>query len=275
MSLCLLMSGCIPANGGKDPNDTQNFTPSPAVKHYYLETVYTYQTPIDERILTTGLDSTYLLLANKKWALGDDYVPAELADIPAHLRVDKQMQLNARALAALELMMAEMALAGIHGTRVTSAYRSYARQAELYSYYLSQESAGISTDAKKHFGDFYIYTNYTSKGLTQLTPEDAKAVVLSYSAYPGTSEHQSGLCVDFITDGMSGLDTSFENYDAFPWLSQNAYRFGFILRYPNGKEATTGYTYEPWHYRFVGREVATDIYFSGMTLEEYLGALNA
>ena len=273
MSLCILMSGCIPADGGKDPDDTQNFTPSPTVKHYYLETQYTYSIPIDESLLTTGLDGAYLLLANKQWSLGERYVPADLADIPANLRVDKQMQLDARALGALQLMMAEMSLAGINNTRVTSAYRSYVRQMELYSYYLEIERSGISGDAQKHFGEFYIYTNYTSRGLDRLTEEDANAVVLSYSAYPGTSEHQSGLCVDFITDGMSDLDVSFETYEVFTWLSQNAYRFGFILRYPRGKETTTGYTYEPWHYRFVGREAATDIYFSGLTLEEYLGAL--
>lgn len=275
MSLCLLMSGCIPAGGGKDTDDTQNFTPSPEVKHYYLETQYAYSIPIDESVLTTGLDSTYLLLANKQWSLGEHYVPADLADIPANLRVDKQMQLNARALAALQLMMADMALAGINDTRVTSAYRSYAYQMGLYSNYLDIEQNTISEDARKHFGDFYIYTNYTANGLTKLSEEDAKAVVLSYSAYPGTSEHQSGLCVDFITDSMTSLDTSFEESEAFAWLSQNAYRFGFILRYPMGKESVTGYTYEPWHYRFVGREAATDIYFSGLTLEEYLGALAA
>ena len=70
---------------------------------------------------------------------------------------------------------------------------------------------------------------------------------------------------------MTDLDLSFENTQAFAWLSQNAYRFGYILRYPRGKEGITGYTYEPWHYRFVGREAATDIYMGKITLEEYLG----
>ena len=60
---------------------------------------------------------------------------------------------------------------------------------------------------------------------------------------------------------------------AFEWLSQNAFKYGFILRYPEEKESITGYDYEPWHYRFVGREAATDIHYSGLTLEEYLVAI--
>ena len=71
---------------------------------------------------------------------------------------------------------------------------------------------------------------------------------------------------------MDGLTTAFEDTEAFAWLCDNAYKFGFILRYPKDKDGITGYTYEPWHYRFVGREAATDIYFGKLTLEEYLGA---
>ena len=66
------------------------------------------------------------------------------------------------------------------------------------------------------------------------------------------------------------LTTAFENTEAFAWLAKNAYKFGFILRYPKGKENITGYTYEPWHYRFVGREAATDIHVGELTFEQYL-----
>ena len=109
---------------------------------------------------------------------------------------------------------------------------------------------------------------------TEMSLEDARKVVLSYSAAPGTSEHQTGLCLDFTTTKMQGnLTEKFEEEPAFAWLSQNAYKFGFILRYPQSKVAITGYSYEPWHYRFVGREAATDIYYSGLSLEEYLIAV--
>ena len=93
---------------------------------------------------------------------------------------------------------------------------------------------------------------------------------MTYSARPGTSEHQTGLCVDFMTNTMTELDNSFERSRAFEWLTENAYRFGFILRYPKDKEDVTGYNYESWHYRFVGRSAATVIHEKNETLEEYL-----
>jgi D-alanyl-D-alanine carboxypeptidase len=184
------------------------------------------------------------------------------------------MEMDAYAAAALYEMLEEMAAAGVaNGLYVTSAYRSYAYQRALFDKYLKDEMGTISANAYAHLGFDYIQSNYLGKGATKLSRADAERVVLSYSAYPGTSEHQTGLCVDFITDSMGGeLTTAFENTEAFAWLVQNAYQFGFILRYPKGKETVTGYTYEPWHYRFVGREVATDIYFGNLTLEQYLGA---
>ena len=121
------------------------------------------------------------------------------------------------------------------------------------------------------FGYEYINKYYTSQGKDKLSREDAEAVVLSYSAAPGQSEHQSGLCIDFITMSMSGLtNEQFEATAAFRWLRENACRFGFILRYPSDKTKVTGYSYESWHYRFVGREIAMEISQRGITLEEYL-----
>ena len=73
-----------------------------------------------------------------------------------------------------------------------------------------------------------------------------------------------------MTSAMTDLDESFENTAAFKWLQENAYKYGFILRYPTDKTDVTGYKYEPWHYRFVGRTAATEIHDSGLCLEEYL-----
>lgn len=88
----------------------------------------------------------------------------------------------------------------------------------------------------------------------------------TYSARPGYSEHQTGLAMDF-----SPIDTVFENSPAFAWLQENAYRYGFVLRFPNGKEKVTGYQYEPWHWRYVGAD-ASRIKASGKTtLEEFYG----
>ena len=86
----------------------------------------------------------------------------------------------------------------------------------------------------------------------------------TYSARAGTSEHQTGLASD-----INSVSNSFEKTDAFKWLSKNAYKYGFILRYPKGKEFITGYMYEPWHYRYVGEEVAKFIYENDITYDEY------
>lgn len=266
ISLLLLLSGCI-EDVPEQPQEGVELV------HYYLTTSYTYALPLEEELLKTGFDPAYLVLANKQWALGADYVPSNLTDIPTSLCGGKDIQLEGRALYALKMMMAEMREAGITDTWVTSAYRSYSYQEHLFNYYMQLESSKISSDAYAFLGGDYIERNYTSLGKTKLSWEDAQRVVLSYSAYPGTSEHQSGLCVDFITSSMGELNTSFETYPAFAWLSQNAYRFGFVLRYPKDKTGITGYSYEPWHYRFVGREAATDMYFGGLTLEEYLTAM--
>lgn len=88
----------------------------------------------------------------------------------------------------------------------------------------------------------------------------------------GESEHQTGLAFDFWDGSIEPVDA--QTYDAYSlslWLKENAYRFGFILRYPKDQEEKTGYDYEPWHYRYVGEELAGKIYQSGLTLEEYFG----
>ena len=101
-----------------------------------------------------------------------------------------------------------------------------------------------------------LYNNYVNR--------DGKTKADTYSARAGTSEHQTGLATD-----VNSVSTSFENTSAFKWLSNNAYKYGFILRYPKGKEHITGYMYEPWHYRYIGKEVAKVIYEKKITYEEY------
>ena len=135
---------------------------------------------------------------------------------------------------------------GITDVFVTSAYRSYSYQTSLFNTYIEQEMAsGLSYDK-------------------------ARERVLTYSAYPGTSEHHTGLCVDLMTRSMSELDESFASYEVYPWLLENAWKFGFILRYPEEKTEITGYTFEPWHYRFVGRDHAYKMKQNNLCLEEYL-----
>lgn len=89
-----------------------------------------------------------------------------------------------------------------------------------------------------------------------------------YAARPGFSEHQTGLALDIITDDeYNGND--FDKTEEFVWLQNNAHKYGFIFRYPKGKEHITGYSYEPWHYRYLGVELASKVYESGLTYDEY------
>jgi D-alanyl-D-alanine carboxypeptidase len=111
---------------------------------------------------------------------------------------------------------------------------------------------------------FIITSGYRSRDRQQeLYAESTDATV----AKPGTSEHESGLAFDLST--MNSGD-SFDTTKQFAWLSQHCWEYGFILRYPKGKESVTGIPYEPWHYRYVGLEAAKTIYDKGITLEEYL-----
>ena len=236
------------------------------------DVTYTYHTEVDEAILLTAGAGEYLILANKEHPLSKDYVPENLIEYSGKTYYEKEVKLEARVAQAVLSMTQEMEADGVSDLFVTSGYRSYAYQQQLFANYLATETSGISIEAYAYFGEDYIEKNYAEKGLTKLNKSDATLVVKSYSAEAGYSEHQTGLCVDFITSTMSALDCSFEESDAYAWLSENAYRFGFILRYPETKEEVTGYSYEPWHYRFVGREAATAIYFRGMTLEEFLAS---
>ena len=103
-----------------------------------------------------------------------------------------------------------------------------------------------------------IYNNYVAR--------DGKAAADRYSARPGHSEHQTGLAFD-----VNSLSQSFENTAEGRWLAANCHKYGFIIRYPKGKEGITGYMYEPWHIRYLGNPTAEAVYNSGLTLEEYLG----
>ena len=102
-----------------------------------------------------------------------------------------------------------------------------------------------------------LYNNYVLK--------DGKTKADTYSARPGHSEHQTGLAMD-----LNIIDSSFEGTPEAIWIEKNCYKYGFIIRYPKGKEEITGYKYEPWHVRYLGKELSEKVYNSGKTLEEYL-----
>ena len=188
--------------------------------------------------------SEYLLLVNAQNPLSAGYLPKDLFKLPSDITaLGESYYLSKDAALSLIAMMKTLKSYGVY---VTSAYRDYDYQVRVFEQYVK---------------------SYTDKGYTR---EQAEAEVRKTSALPGTSEHQSGLCVDFMYDNQSVLDNRFENSAGFRWLSENAYKYGFILRYPKDKTDITSYDYESWHFRYVGRDAATEIYFSGLCLEEYL-----
>ena len=207
-------------------------------------------------------DDPLLLLANKQQALGENYTPPRLTDISSSYTMQadgKDYKLQAEAAEAVEKMLSAMHSAGHGSVLVTSAYRTYAYQKSLFNYYISVERQKDPS----------------------LSERQLEAKVLTYSAKPGTSEHQTGLCVDlFDVSCMKELenyghegtknDVGFAETEAFKWLQSHAHEYGFILRYPENAVDITGYQYESWHYRYVGKDHAAKIHQKGITLEEYI-----
>ena len=119
-----------------------------------------------------------------------------------------------------------------------------------------------------------LYRNKILRLLAEGVPnKDAPATAAKSVALPGTSEHQLGLAVDIISETYTNLDQWQEHTPVQQWLMANCWRYGFILRYPNGTSETTGIIYEPWHYRFVGVETAKAVTESGLVFEDYLASL--
>lgn len=177
--------------------------------------------------------NTNLLLVNKYNYLTEDYVPSNLENISTTY-ARSGMQLVKEAKEAFETLSENAKKEGMNVIAMSS-YRSYDYQVNLYNNYVAQ---------------------------------DGKEAADKYSARPGYSEHQTGLAVD-----VYNLDlpyTSFEETEEFTWMQENAYKYGFILRFPKDKVDITGYQYESWHYRYVGKKVAKEIKDNNLTLEEYI-----
>ena len=116
-----------------------------------------------------------------------------------------------------------------------------------------------------------IYNQEIQKWLNQgLSQEEAEKSAATAVAVPGTSEHQLGLAMDMTDAQYNKLDEGQMETPTQLWLIENSWRYGFILRYPEGKSEITGIIYEPWHYRYVGKTIAAEIYELDLCLEEYL-----
>ena len=155
--------------------------------------------------------------------------------------IDKTRQFDVRAIGELNNMMNQMKKDGITNIWIQSAYRSVARQKELYD-----------ASVKK----------YLQEGKSQ---EEAEKLTNEYINKPGSSDHNLGLAVDF-----NKVDNGFEKLEGFKWLQKNAENYGFVLRYPKDKEDITKIAYESWHWRYVGVEHAKKMNELNMCLEEYI-----
>lgn len=172
------------------------------------------------------------VLVNKFYYLDENYTPDKLEEIDNKYSVAGKYLVNVAKI-SFESLAKKASEEGLK-IRAVSTYRSYSYQTTLYNNYVSQD--GVENADK-------------------------------YSARPGFSEHQTGLSVDI--DNKVSSYNNFENTKEFSWMKENAHKYGFILRYPKDKEYITGYIYEPWHYRYVGIDIATFIYQNNLTYEEY------
>lgn len=186
-------------------------------------------------------DDWNLVLVNKWNVLEDGYKP-QLQEVGSGHKVDY------RIAASLKDMIAGAKEAG-YSIYILSSYRDIDKQVNLYE-----------AEVKK-----WLY-----EGLEQSEAEEKAATVV---AYPGTSEHHLGLAVDLVSSEHVQLDQDAEKTKGYQWLVAHCQEYGFILRYPNNTTDITGIIYEPWHFRYVGEEAATQIMEQGITLEEYLSQL--
>lgn len=174
---------------------------------------------------------SYDMLVNKYRSLNGKFVPDKLVAISDEYTDGEKFMANKTAVNALMQMFESAKLDGLEMV-VNSAYRSYDDQVEIIEFY------------RKWYGDNYVN---------------------NYVARPGFSEHQTGLAFDI----GSTSENVFANSDEYKWMQDNAYKFGFIMRFYKKAETITGFRSEPWHYRYVGKEIASYIHEHNITYEEY------
>jgi D-alanyl-D-alanine carboxypeptidase len=184
-----------------------------------------------------------LVLVDKSHGLPANYVPASLISLHDYGIPVNNYSIRARYILVRDLqdLIATGEAAG-HYLVVASAYRSYAEQTSIFSSYVQ---------------DYGL--------------EEAN----TFSARPGQSQHQLGTAIDFTTAEMGyGLSQTFGSTPTGQWLLANAYKYGFYLSYPQGQESVTGYRYEPWHFRYLGRQNASELQQSGLIMQTYLEERN-
>lgn len=183
------------------------------------------------------------VMVNKQFSLPENYEPTDLVDPNVRFTFKEKIEkrkMRKEAAEALEKMFAGAEKDGVYLAGV-SAYRSHKTQTAVFNRYVKKDGE-----------------------------EKAK----TYSAVPGHSEHETGLAIDVSgSDGRCAAEDCFAGTKEAEWLAKHAPEYGFIIRYPEGKESITGYKYEPWHIRYVGTDIAKNIAERNITLEEYFNAV--
>jgi len=183
-------------------------------------------------------DGNLLVLVNKEYTVSRDYYPTDMVDIDGSLSTNQNLKVKREAYDAYLEMLEDAKAEGLNFC-ICSAYRGFGVQESLY--YNSLAANG---------------KEYTDKMF----------------AYPGRSEHHTGYAIDITSASMNwGLSQNYADYPDGAWIAEHCSDYGFIIRYPKGKEDITGYMYEPWHIRYVGVDIAKEITEAGITFEEYMG----
>ena len=175
-----------------------------------------------------------IMIVNKSYPLPEDYIPRNTHTSAEGRTNTCNTCINETAYQAFNKMKADAASIGLN-IYIQSGYRPYSTQKTIYNRYVAR---------------------------------DGQTAADTYSARPGASEHQSGLCFD-----LNSISDAFANTAEGKWVNENAYRYGFVIRFPKGKQGYTGYKYESWHLRYVGTDLAKELYNNGdwISLEEYYG----
>ncbi len=183
-------------------------------------------------------DGWMQLLVNSSNAIPDGYAPTELTELSNGQSVDK------RIYPSLQSMFDDARAQGVYPV-VSSGYRT-----------AKQQQSEMDDKIQEYIDD-------------GKSDDDARALAATYVAQVGYSEHEAGLAIDIVAKANKSDDDT-----VWAWMKEHCAEYGFILRYPEGKEGVTGMSYEPWHFRYVGVEAAQKIMGAGITLEEYLGQVN-
>ena len=199
---------------------------------FYTKNLNIFGNKFYKNIKTITNPNNIDVLVNKNNKLSKKYIPEDLILLNVKYS-NENKYLRKEAAINFEKLSLDASKLGYKIIAV-STFRSYDYQKNLFNYYVK------------------------NKG---------KKYALNCSAKPGHSEHQTGLAVD--VEGSNNDYDEFESSIEFNWMINNSYKYGFILRYPKGKENITGFKYEPWHYRYVGIELAKYLYKNNLTLEEY------